>query len=180
MSPPFPPQFFILLGVDIFLGGSIVAVVFDEDFPTGLPYVLDFSALVGLIQLVLTPQYLTGYPVEVQFYYSVVYAVTANLAILGSNLYLVLVRGRWVAGGAFAVAATVPSVLGTPFFISAYVNDVIVPLPTIPLLPWAFVWGAFFGASALIVGAMVVFTRARRRSLPLRTEPKDAKDRGLP
>jgi len=163
MPPPFPPQFFILLGVDIFLGGSIVTIVFDENFPNGLPYVLDFAALVGLIQLALTPQYLAGYPVEMQFYYSVVYTLTANLAIAGSNLYLVLVRGRRVEGGAFAVAATVPSILATPFFISAYVNNVVVPLPTIPLLPWAFVWGAFFGASALIIAAMVTITRARQR-----------------
>lgn len=163
--PPFPPQFFILLGVDVFLGGSIVTVVFDENFPTGLPYVLDLLALVGLVELALTPQYLTGYPVEVQFYYSVVYATTANLALLGCNLYLVLVRGQWMKGGAFAVAATLPSVIATPFFVSAYVNNVVVPLPTIPLLPWAFVWGAFFGASALIVAAMAVFTRSRR-SLP--------------
>ena len=164
MSPPFPPQFFILLGVDIFLGGSIVTIMFDEDFPTGLPYVLDFAALVGLIQLALTPQYLTGYPVEIQFDYSVIYAVTAILAIAGSNLYLVLVRGRWMEGGAFAVTATVPSIIATPFFVSAYVNGVVVPLPTIPLLPWPFLWGAFFGASALIVGAMVVFARAKPRS----------------
>jgi len=161
--PPFPPQFFILLGVDLFLGGSVVTVVFDEHFPTGLPYVLDFAALVGLVQLALTPQYLTGYPVEMQFYYSAVYAVAANLAMVGCNLYLTLVRGRWMAGGAFAVTATIPSVLATPFFISAYVSDVVVPLPTIPLLPWAFVWGAFFGASALIVVAMVAVNKGQRK-----------------
>ena len=165
-TPPFPPQFFILLGVDIFLGGSIVTIVFDEHFPTGLPYVLDFAALVGLIELALTPQYLTGYPVEEQFYYSILYAVTANLALVGCNLYLALVRGRWMEGGAFAVAATLPSVVATPFFISAFVNDVVVPLPTIPLLPWAFVWGAFFGASALIVAAMVAFVRGKRKATP--------------
>ena len=125
---------------------------------------LELAALVGLVQLALTPQYLTGYPVEVQFYYSVVYTVGANLAVIGSNLYLVLVRGRSMEGGAFAIAATVPAMLATPFFISAYVNDVVVPLPTIPLLPWAFVWGAFFGASGLIVAAMVLIIRARRRS----------------
>ena len=160
--PPFPPQFFILLGVDIFLGGSVVTVVFDEHFPTGLPYVLDFAALVGLIQLALTPQYLTGYPVEMQFYYSIAYAIAANLAIAGCNLYVTLVRRRWMAGGAFAVTATIPSALATPFFISAYVNDVVLPLPTMPLLPWAFVWGAFFGASALILAAMLAVNRQKR------------------
>jgi len=51
-------------------------------------------------------------------------------------------------------AATLPSVIATPFFVSAYVHDVVVPLPTIPLLPWA-----FFGTSALIVVTIVAFTR---------------------
>ena len=164
-APPFPPQFFILLGVDIFLGGSVVTVAFDEHFPTGLPYVLDFAALVGLVQLALTPQYLTGYPVEMQFYYSLAYAVMANVAVIGANLYVLLVRRERLVGGALAVSATIPSALATPFFVGAYTNGMVVPLRTIPLLPWVFVWFAFLGASVLIVAAMAVTIRGRRKSL---------------
>ena len=161
MSPPFPPQFFILLGIDILLGGSILVVLFDEHFPTGLPYILDFGALVGFIQLVLVPGYLTGYPAEVQFYYSMTYAAVAIMAVLGSNLYVVIVRRKKAIGAVFSIAATVPSVLAAIYFASAFVSDVSVTLPVLPLLPWPVIWGAFIGASAIIALAMAATTHGR-------------------
>ena len=161
MTPPFPPQLFILLGVDIFLGGSVLTVMFDDHFPTGLPYVMDFGALAGFIQLVLTPQYLTGFPEDVQFYACAVYAAIAVLAVVGTNLYVVFTRGERMLGGVLALPATIPSVLVTVFFVSAYLNEVQVALPTAPLLPWEVVWGAFFGASALILMAMVIAARRK-------------------
>jgi hypothetical protein len=165
MMPPFPPQFFILLGIDVFLGGSVATVIFDEDFPTGFPYILDFAALVGFIQLMTTPQYLTGFPEQEQFYYCVAYAIIADLAVMGSNLYVALVRKKWIVGGALAVAATIPAGIATPYFMSAFVEGVSVPLPTIPLLPWPVVWGAFFAASALIAMATVAVSLRKRQGM---------------
>lgn len=55
------------------------------------------------------------------------------------------------------------------FFVSAYANDVTVSLPTIPLLPWPIIRGAFFGASGLIALAMVAVTYGKRRSSPMLT-----------
>lgn len=162
MLPPFPPPLFILLGIDIFLGGSIVTVMFDEQFPTALPYMLDFGSLVGFVQLVLGPQYLTGYPAEAQFYYCMAFAAVAVLSILGSNLYVVFVRRRIKIAGVLAVVATIPSTLVTVYFVSAYVNDVPVSLPTIPLLPWPIVWFAFFAASAIVGIAIVLVTKSRQ------------------
>jgi len=165
MTPTFPPEFFILLGIDIFLGGSVIVIVFDEHFPVGLPYLLDFGALVGFIQLVLGPQYLTGYPVEMQFYYSAAFAVTAIMAILGSNLYVVFVRGRPRIGCAFAITATLPASLSTLFFMADYVNGVSASLPLLPLLPWPMIWGIFVTASAMIMTAMVAVTRKKGRRM---------------
>lgn len=163
-QPFFPPQFFILLGIDIFLGGSIVTVTFDEHFPSGLPYILDVGSLVGFLQLVMIPQYLTGFPTAMEFYYSSAYAIIAALAVLGSNLYLLFVRGKTMIAGVFAIAATLPSVLAVAYFISAYASGVAVSLPTMPSLGWTVVWGAFVGASAILVIAMAVITMGRRSS----------------
>jgi len=175
MTPTFPPEFFILLGIDIFLGGSVIVIVFDEHFPVGLPYLLDFGALVGFIQLVLGPQYLTGYPAEMQFYYSAAFVVTAIMAILGSNLYVAFVRGRPRIGCAFAITATLPASLSTAFFMADYVNGVSASLPMLPLLPWPMIWGIFVAASAMIMAAMVAVTRKKGRrisEIQLPQEPK--------
>jgi hypothetical protein len=162
MLPSFPPQFFILLGIDIFLGTSIATVAFDEHFPTGLPYMLDFGALVGFIQLVLGPRYLVGSPTEIQFYYCMTFATIAILAALGCNLYVTFIRGRRAIGGILAVGMTTPSILVSLSFVSAYVNNVYVSLPMMPLLPWMVVWSAFFGASGLVALATVMITYHKR------------------
>jgi len=172
MSPPFPPQFFILLGIDILLGGSVMTVLFDEHYPAGLPYILDFGALVGFIQLVLVPGYLTGYPPEVQFYYSMAYAVVAITAVLCSNLYVAIIRGKRAIGAVFSIAATLPSLLAAIYFASAFVSDESVTLPVLPLLPWPVVWGAFIGASALIMLAMVATTYGKTIRKPVRHLPE--------
>ena len=125
---------------------------------------LDFGALVGFIQLLLVPQYLTGYPEEMQFYYCVSYTVVAVMAIAGLNLYVVLVRHERKIGMVFAGAATLPAFLCTVFFVSALLNGIPVSMPTIPLLPWPVVWGAFIGASGLMLAGMAA-VRVRRRRL---------------
>lgn len=166
MISPFPPQFFILLGIDIFLGGSILTVLFDEYFPTALPYVLEISALFGFIQLVLVPRYITGYPSELQFYYSIAYAVAAVLSILASNVYITFLKGKTMIGGVFAIVASVPCVLIVAFFSSAYINGVVMTLPVLPLMPMSIVYGALFGATGLIVAAIVIIAYMKQESPP--------------
>jgi hypothetical protein len=48
---------------------------------------------------------------------------------------------------------------GITFFASAYLNGVYVNLPMMPLLPPDVVWGAFLGASSLIVLATALVHR---------------------
>lgn len=161
MISPFPPQFFILLGIDIFLGGSIVTVLFDKEFPNGLPYIFDFGALTGFVQLLIVPGYLANYPVETQFYYSVAFATFAVIGIVACSLYETF-RRKPLIGGSIAIVATLPSILALLFFSSAWLNGAQVPLPLLPLLSWPVVWGAFIGASALVSVAMVVIVRGKK------------------
>ncbi len=161
MISPFPPQFLILLGIDIFLGCSILVVLFDEEFPNGLPYILDFGALIGFVQLLIVPGYLGNYPIEMQFYYSVAFATLAVLSVVGCSLY-VLVRRKIMMGGTIAIVGALPSALALLYFSSAWTNGVQVPTPTLPLFPWPVVWGAFIAASAIILVAMLVVIRGNR------------------
>jgi hypothetical protein len=161
--PPFPPQLFILLGIDIFLGGSILTVLLDEYFPTALPYVMEIGALFGFIQLVLVPQYITGYPSELQFFYSAAYAVIAVLSILASNVYIAFLKGKTTIAGIFTIVASIPCVLVVASFSSAYFNGVVLTLPALPLMPMSVIYGALFGATGLIVAAMVAIAYVKQR-----------------
>jgi hypothetical protein len=161
VTVPFPPQFFILLGIDIFLGGSLATVIFDQEFPMWLPYSLDFCALAGFLQLYLSPNYLVGYPVNIQFYYSAAYAVIAIMSLVVANLHLLLIKHEKIIGGAFAIMATVPSILAMVYFVSAFVNDYVTPLPLFPLMPPDVIWAAFVAVVVILVIAMVVSVRSR-------------------
>ena len=161
MISPFPPQFFILLSIDIFLGCSILVVVFDKDFPVGLPYILDFGALIGFAELLLVPNYLQGYPIEMQFYYSVAMSILAVLSVLGCSLYAFF-RHKPLIAGTITIAGTIPSALGLGYFASAWLNGEKVPLLTFPVMPWPVVWAAFLVASAIILAAMVTIIRSSR------------------
>jgi hypothetical protein len=160
---PFPPQFFLLLGVDIFLGGSIATVIFDQEFAMWLPYAFDVCAVAGFLELYFVPNYLTGYPVEMQFYYCLAFAMIATLSILGANLYLFLVRHKGLLAGAFAIMATLPSVLSLAYFASDFVNGIVTPLPLFPIMPWKVVWAAFGIVSAILFLAMAASVRKSRR-----------------
>jgi hypothetical protein len=162
MTPVFPPQFFILLGIDVFLGGSIGTILFDNDFPTGVPYIMEFAALAGFGQLILDPQYLSGYPDDIQFYYSTSFLVVALVSVLAANTYVVLVKGNRLVGGFLAIMVTLPSILSSIYFVSAYINNIVVGLPLFPIVPWIIVWVAFFTASLFIFLAMVFLVRGRR------------------
>ncbi len=59
MVVAFAPQFFLLIGIDVFLGGSILTVLLDKYFPTGLPYILDIGSLIGFAELLIGPQFMS-------------------------------------------------------------------------------------------------------------------------
>ena len=180
MIPPFPPQLFILLGVDVFLGGSVVAVIFDEHLPTALPYLFDFGSMIGFLQLVFVSRYITTYSVALQFYYCAAFAAVAVVSVLGANLYVALVAKKVKAGLLFAAMASVPFSLTCLYLLSAFVNGISVTLPRLPFVSWTVVWGAFIAASAVLVLAAVAVNRADRSSVPADPRPDIQASQGAP
>ncbi|MDG6908435.1 MAG: hypothetical protein JRN20_21905 [Nitrososphaerota archaeon] len=153
----FAPQFFIVLGVDVFLGASILTVMLDKHFPSGLPYILDIGSFVGFAELLVGPQYLASFSPALQFYYSFIYSLVAVLSMVAINLYLLFAnrrRGEVIA--AVAIFATIPSVLVVLFFASAYVNGLQVELPIIPALPIVTIYEFFLASASLVVGSLII------------------------
>ncbi len=178
MVETFAAQFFLLLGIDMFLGGSIVTVLLDSHFPVGLPYIMEIGGFVGFAQLLVGPAYLAGIPPTIQFYYCLGYAAIAFLCIFCSNVYLFF-RSRSnggagpqgptsnpvLLGGLFGMAATLPALSSLLFFTSAYVNGLELALPSFPVLPFVWVCVLFVIAVALLVAMIVGSAYVRRTGI---------------
>ncbi|MDG6988687.1 MAG: hypothetical protein JRN21_05100 [Nitrososphaerota archaeon] len=159
MTSGFAPEFLILIGIDIFLGASILTVLLDRHFPAPYPYVLDAAALIGFAELVSGPSLLTSLSTELQFYYSFAYAMLSVLTLFATNLYLLFVRRRPFESAILATCGTIPSGLGVLYFTSAFVNGLPVSLPFVPVIPIEGVYALFALSIGLVVFLLVVFGR---------------------
>ena len=172
MASGFAPEFLILLGIDIFLGASILTVLLDRHFPTPFPYVLEGAALIGFAELMSGPTFLTSLSNELQFWYSFIYAMIAVLSLFATNLYLLFLRRRAFESAILGICGTLPAGLGILYFTSAFVNGLTVSLPLIPVIPIEGVYAMFGLSIGLVVFSLVVFGRKTKpASQPVREEP---------
>ncbi|MDE1854233.1 MAG: hypothetical protein KGI38_10890 [Thaumarchaeota archaeon] len=166
MASGFAPEFLILIGVDIFLGASILTVLLDKHFPTALPYILDVGAMIGFGELLTGPSTVNSLSTELQFYYSFTYAMISVLALFALNLYLLFLRRRPFESAMLGVFATVPAGLGILYFTSAFVNGLTISLPLIPEIPIEGVYIMFGLSVGLIVFSLVVFGKKLSEPTP--------------
>ena len=164
MASGFAPEFLILAGIDIFLGSSILTVLLDRHFPGPLPYILEGGALVGFAELIADPASLTSFSIELQFYYSFIFAMMSVLTLMATNLYLLFMRRRPFESGLLAICGTIPAGLGVFYFTSAFVNGVTLSLPLTPAVPIQEVYAMFGLSVALVAFSLAVFGRSRRPS----------------
>ena len=167
MVDTFAPQFLLLVGIDIFLGGSIMSVLLDDHFPRGLPYILDIGSFVGFSQLLVGPQYTASFSQTLQFYYCFGYLIVAVLSLVGLNIYLYLAKQRIISSAIMAIVATIPSILASVYFASAYVNRVALGLPIIPVFPMSAIYVLFAVTGIIILLATIMSVpNLRQRLVP--------------
>ncbi len=137
------PEFFMLLGIDIFLAMSLLSVLLDNDFPRKLQYLFQGAALIGLGQLFISQGFINGGvfgrdPTDpTRFWVSIVYLSAAASSVVGLNIYLGFVRRRIALATAFSGTVTVPTVMTSLFFISIFIDtngDVALTPTTIGIL----------------------------------------------
>jgi len=155
----FAPEFLILIGIDVFLGASILTVLLDELFPAALPYILEMGALIGFGELLIGPSYVSNFPSELRFYYSFTYAVVSVMTLFGMNLYLLFLDWHPQASATVAVFGTMPSALGVLYFASAFVNGNSISLPMMPVISIEWIYVLFGISVLLILVVLVVFGR---------------------
>ena len=165
MAATVSPAFFIFVGVLVFIDGGIVTVLMDEYFPGFLPYVLLAGAFFGFALLTLGPSFLTSLSRTLQFDYSLAYSLVAVLCLLSANLFLLFARRRALAGGVFAIVATIPSILADVYYANAYVQGTSAEALPRLLFPLGVVYTLLVLAAVLLFSLLVatVISAARRR-----------------
>ncbi len=120
------PEFFLLLGIDIFSAMSLLSALLDEDIPSSAQWLFQGAAVMGLGQLFLSQGFITSGvftrdPTDpTRFWLSVVYLTTALVNVIGVNVYLAAVRRKMTLASTFGGTVTVPTLMASAFFVSSF------------------------------------------------------------
>lgn len=131
----YAPELLLLISIDIFLVLSLVTCLFDNYFPTSLPYLLQILSLAGFGQLCTSKAFMTIFTRNGRFWFSLFFLVSSLACVVATNLYLLLVKRRRDIGIAYLGGVTMPVSYFTLFFISIYLNEASLPINMFPTMP---------------------------------------------
>jgi hypothetical protein len=139
------PEFFTLLGIEIFVAMSLVSVLLDRDIPSSAQWLFQGAAGLGLGQLVVTEGFGTSSVIDAsRFWISIFYLTLSVCSVAGINVYLAAVRKRPAIASAFSGTITTPAVSVSVLFVSSYLSGVDVSLTPLTIV--------IFIVPALMVG----------------------------
>jgi hypothetical protein len=122
------PEFFVLLGISIFLAMSLLTAILDDELPSLVQYVFQGAALLGLGQLFISRALVDSGvfakdPADpTRFWISLVYLSSAIATVLGLNAYLGIVRREMELATTLAGTVTVPTMMVSAFFVSSFLT----------------------------------------------------------
>jgi drug/metabolite transporter (DMT)-like permease len=132
------PEFFVLLGIAIFLATSILSAFLDEDVPAILRYIFQAAAIAGLGILLIST---TGSRTSLtEFWIGIVYLSSATASEVGVNVYLAFVRRQAELSMTLSGIATLPLLAITATVVSSYLapgGDVSLSPTTVMILVFA-------------------------------------------
>ena len=141
-SSPLLPEFFALLGIDLFLILSLLTCLLDDRFPKAIPYVYQAAALAGFGHLMISKDFLVVFGEYMRFWYCFFYIVVALANIVAVNIYLGIVKKLLNYARVFMFTVTFPAMSLSVLFLFNYAETAANPPIMVPQL---------FGENALIV-----------------------------
>lgn len=160
MPPVVLPEFFAILGTDIFLAMSILSCLLDRHLPKAVPYVYQVVALAGFGHLLVSRGFMTTFTESMRFWYCLFYLLVALANVVALNLYLMVSRKRLKLAKIFFGAVTAPAAVIAAFFVSSYAGAAeyqLIALPTIPLeLSYLAIVG--FDVAVIAIGLSAFFS----------------------
>ncbi len=160
------PEFFMILGIDIFLAMSLLSALLDDDLPSSLQYLFQGAAVLGLGQLFMNEGLINGGifgrdPTDpTRFWISVIYLASAVSNVIGLNVYLVAVRRKMTLASAFSGAVTVPTLITSAFFITSFMSGGELTLLAVTML-----------VVSALVGGLSIFGFLRQASKHISNAP---------
>jgi hypothetical protein len=125
------PEFFTLLGIDVFLMLSLLSCLLDDRLPKAIPYIYQIAALVGYGQLLISKEFFVIFGEYMRFWYCFIYLLVALSNVVAVNIYLAAAKRQWSLAKVWSGAVTFPTIVISMFFVSDYTS---VQEATMPLL----------------------------------------------
>lgn len=152
MATPLQPEFFALLGIDIFLAISLLTCLLDKHFPWQLPYVYQLAALVGFGHLLISKEFMPTFAEYMRFWYSFLYLAVALANIVSLNLYLGFIKKLFNYAKIFMISITFPTIFVAIFFLSNYSEIAVHPMLMLPQMSWETTFIAIVAFDTFVVG----------------------------
>jgi len=129
------PEFFTLLGIEIFAAMSLVSVLLDRDIPSSVQWLFQGAAGLGLGQLVVTEGFGTSSVIDAsRFWISIFYLILSVCSVAGLNVYLAAVRRKTAIASVFSGTITTPTVSISILSVSSYLSGVDVSFTPITIV----------------------------------------------
>jgi hypothetical protein len=159
MPSPLQPEFFALLGIDLFLAISLLTCLLDRHFPWQLPYIYQLAALAGFGQLLVSREFMAFFGEYMRFWYSLLYLIVALANIIAVNIYLGIMKKLLNYAKVFMLTVTFPTLALAVFFLSNYAEVAVHPLIMTPHMSWeaTFIGIVAFDTVVVGVGTYVFF-----------------------
>ncbi len=159
MPPPLQPEFFALLGLDLFLAISLLTCLLDRHFPWQLPYLYQLAALAGFGQLLVSREFIVVFGEYMRFWYSLIYLIVALANIVAVNAYLGIIKKLLNYAKVIMLTVTFPAMTLTAFFIANYAEIAVHPLVMTPQVSWeaTFIGIVAFDTFVVGVGTYIFF-----------------------
>jgi hypothetical protein len=152
MAPPLQPEFFALVGINMFLAISLLTCLLDRHLPWQLPYLYQLAALAGFGQLLVSKEFMPFFGEYMRFWYSFLYLIVALANIVAVNLYIGLVKKLLNYAKIFVFAITFPTISIAAFFLLGYTQVAVHPMVILPLVSWEATFIAIVAFDTFVVG----------------------------
>ena len=149
------PEFFMLLGIDLFLATSLLTAIFDKHFPDKLSYLYQLIALAGFGQLLVTKEFMASFADYMRFWYSFIYLAIAASNIMALNAYLYFHKKAATLGKLFSLFATAPTLVISAMFLYNYTLEASSSILVLPLIPLEVMFISIFAFDTIVVGVSV-------------------------
>jgi hypothetical protein len=152
MAAPLQPEFFLLLGIDLFLAISLLSCLLDKHLPWQLPYLYQVASLAGFGQLIVAKEFMAAFGDYTRFWFSILYLAIALANIAAINIYIGIVKKMRLHAKAFTLTVAFPSFALSVFFLTSYFSGATHPVAIFPAVSPEITFVGIVGFDTFVVG----------------------------